>query len=128
MAENERVVRAAEALVFRELLVPERDPRRVEVALDGRGFRYAAAFWDKAGVRSSAAAADEARLSVAVEWVAAGAPLWWARTEAERALERFVSSRARESAGERSRDPSGDAGRACAEGESPCPIPNRSAC
>ncbi len=98
MTENERVVRAAEALVDRELLAPEGDTRRAEVAVDGRGFRYAAAFWEKAGVSSCEADWNAARLRVAVEWAAVGAPLGWARTEADRALKLFVSSNARPAA------------------------------
>ncbi len=92
MTENDRVMRAADALVDRELLAPEGDARLIEVAVEGRGFRYAAAFWDKAGVRAYPADYDEARLRVAVMWAAVGAPLWWARTEAGRALKRFVSA------------------------------------
>lgn len=95
MTENERVIRAAEALVDRELLAPEGDTRLIDVAVDGRGFRYAAGFWERAGVRSSPENCEEARLRVAVEWAAVGAPLWWARTEADRALKQFLSNNAR---------------------------------
>jgi hypothetical protein len=92
MTENDRVIRAADALVERELLAPEGDACLIEVAVDGRGFRYARAFWEKAGVRSYPADYDEARLRVAVMWAAVGAPLGWARTEAGRALKQFVST------------------------------------
>ncbi len=97
MTENERVIRAAEALVDRDLLAPEGDARLIEVAVDGRGFRYAAAFWEEAGVRSYTADYDEARLRVAILWAAVGAPLWWARTEAGRAFKQFLGARGRPS-------------------------------
>ncbi len=94
MTDNERVIRAAEALVDRALLAPEGDTRLIEVAVDGHGFRYAAAFWERAGVCTHEADWSEARLRVAVEWAAVGAPLWWARGEADRALKLFLSSTA----------------------------------
>lgn len=94
MTESERVIRAAEALVDRELLACEGDARLIEVAVGGRVFRYAA-FWEKAGVRSYTADYDEARLRVAIMWAAVGAPLWWARTEAGRALKQFLWTHAR---------------------------------
>ncbi len=90
MTENDRLIRAAEALADRRLLAPEGDAQLVEVAVDGRGFRYAPAFWEEAGVRSHPANYDEARLRVAIMWAAVGAPLWWARTEAGRALKQFL--------------------------------------
>ncbi len=92
MTENERVVRAAEALVDRELLMPEGDTQLIDVAVNGRGFRYVEAFWKRAGVRSYEADCDEARLRVAVEWAAVGAPLWWARMEADRAVKQFLAN------------------------------------
>lgn len=95
MTENERVIRAAEALVDRELLAPEGDARLIEVDVGGRVFRYAAAFWEKAGVGSYPADYDEARLRVAIMWAAVGAPLWWARTEAGRALKQFLWTHSR---------------------------------
>ncbi len=93
MTENERLIRAAEALVDRALLAPEGDARLVDVAVEGQGFRYAAAFWESVGVRSYTADYDEARLRVAIAWAAVGAPLRWARTEAGRAFKQFLATR-----------------------------------
>ncbi len=103
MTDDARLLRAAEALVDRDVLAPEVDARLIEVAVDGRGFRYAAAFWQKADVASTEAGRDEVRLRVAVEWAAVGAPLWWARMEADRALQKFLSGGGRPAASPGSR-------------------------
>lgn len=77
---------AVDELVDRGLLALEADPVLVDVRVEGRGFRYLAAFWEWTGRRARPEDLADARLRVGAEWVAAGAPIEWARTEAEAAL------------------------------------------
>ncbi|HEX9049691.1 MAG TPA: hypothetical protein VF841_04080 [Anaeromyxobacter sp.] len=103
MTETTRVLLAAESLADRGFLAREGDGRLVDLAVEGRGFRYRTAFWQRVGALVSEAdgaawrspldgAGDvtEAQLRVAVEWAAVGAPLEWAREQARTAVEGFL--------------------------------------
>ena len=91
-----RVLLAAGDLQARGLLVPESDPERAALRIDGRGFRYHSRFWTLAGVlevdgskchlRLQGTDAERARCRIAREWIMAGAPNKWARMEAEGAV------------------------------------------
>ncbi len=103
MTETTRVLLAAESLADRGFLAREGDGRLIDLTVEGRGFRYRTAFWERVGALVSEAdgsmwrspldgATDmtEALLRVSVEWAAVGAPLEWARGEARAALEGFL--------------------------------------
>jgi hypothetical protein len=88
-----RVLLAAGDLQARGLLVPESDPERAALRIEGRGFRYHPRFWTLTGVleveglkchlRLKGTDAERARRRIAREWIMAGAPNEWARREAE---------------------------------------------
>ena len=94
--ERLRVLLAAGNLLACGLLVREPDPERAVVRIDGRGFRYHSRFWTLTGVvevhgskcrlRLQGSDAQRARLRVAEEWITAGAPSAWAKTEAHAAI------------------------------------------
>lgn len=102
MTEGARVLLAAELLVDRGFLARETDDRLVDLAVEGRGFRYRTSFWERVGALAREAGGawrspldgardlSEAQLRVAVEWAAVGAPLEWARGEARAALAGFL--------------------------------------
>jgi hypothetical protein len=125
MTENARVLLAAELLVDRGFLAREADDRLVDLAVDGRGFRYLTSFWERVGAlvpdaarrswRSPLGGAQdmsETQLRVAVEWAAVGAPLEWARGEARAALEGFLRRLARGTWSDGSRSPEAPQGSA----------------
>jgi hypothetical protein len=140
MTENGRVLLAAELLVDRGFLAREADDRLVDLAVDGRGFRYLTSFWERVGAlvpdagrrawRSpldGARDVSETQLRVAVEWAAVGAPLEWARGEARAALEGFLRRFARGTWADASA-PASDASRSIAVragGEEPLPSKGR---
>ncbi len=124
---------AAELLVERGFLARETDDRLVELAVEGRGFRYRTSFWERVGALArdagggswrspleGASDASETQLRVAVEWAAVGAPLEWARGEARAAFEAFLRRFARGtwSDGRSPEAPEGSGARG-AEGEQP---------
>ncbi len=100
-AETLGVLMAARELVSLGLLAPEHDRRRVDVRVHGRGFRYLVRFWTETGVLEASASGwhlrfdgnedvARARLRVAREWTRAGAPVEWARAEADFALDALL--------------------------------------
>lgn len=92
-----------EALVERGLLAREPDMGVADVILMGGAYRYTAAFWERVGaivrqesgpgwvVGARTAEEQEAvRLRLVAEWLSAGAPAGWARSEADAALESLL--------------------------------------
>jgi hypothetical protein len=98
--ERHRVTLAIGDLLARGLLVTEDDPELAAVRVDGRGYRYHSRFWALTGVlevdgrrcrvRLQGGEADRARQRVAQEWITAGAPDAWARTEANKCVRLLV--------------------------------------
>jgi hypothetical protein len=94
--ERLRVLLAIGDFLARGFLVREHDFDRAALRFDGRGFRYRARFWALTGVlevdaqkcrlRLQGSDAECARRRIAEEWITAGAPAEWARTEAEAAV------------------------------------------
>lgn len=87
---------AAGDLLDRGLIAREDDLDRADVRIDGEGYRYLHRFWTGTGVleadgpawrlRVGPADREAARVRVGAEWVFAGAPVEWARTESLAAL------------------------------------------
>ncbi len=103
--ETWRALVAARELVTRRLLAPEEDPRHADVCIGGEGFRYLIRFWTLTGVLEASdvgwhlrfdgnEGAARARVRIAHEWMRAGAPLEWARAEADFALEALLGKTA----------------------------------
>ncbi len=93
---------AARHLVAAGLLTPEDDPLRADVIVNGSGFCYLVRFWTTTGVLETSGygwrlrfdgllGAARARRRVADEWIHAGAPLEWARAEADSALDALIA-------------------------------------
>ncbi len=93
---------AARHLVAAGLLAPEDEPLRADVIVDGCGFCYLVRFWTLTGVLETSgygwrlrcdgiAGVARARRKMADEWIHAGAPLEWARAEADSALDALIA-------------------------------------
>ncbi len=93
---------AARELVSRNLLALEDDPLRADVIVNGSGFCYLVRFWTLTGVLDTSSfgyrlrvdgllGAARARRRVADEWIHAGAPVEWARAEADSAVDALVA-------------------------------------
>ncbi len=100
-ADTVALLMAARRLVALGLLAPESDPRHVDVRVEGCGFRYLVRFWATTGVLEANECgwhlrfdgnegAARARTRMAQEWTQAGAPVEWARAEADSALEALL--------------------------------------
>jgi hypothetical protein len=96
-SEHVRVLLAVGVLLARGLLTREDDPERAAIRVNGRGYRYRSRFWTKTGVLEAEGEAwrirveddrdaRQARHRVAAEWITAGAPMDWAKREAEAAV------------------------------------------
>lgn len=92
-----------EALVERGLLAREPDMGVADVILKGGTYRYTAAFWERVGaiVRQESGPGwvvgartpedqEAVRVRLVAEWVSAGAPAGWARSEADAGLESLL--------------------------------------
>jgi hypothetical protein len=92
-----------EALVERDLLAREPDVRNADVILKGGSYRYTGSFWRQVGalVRQqdgpgwvvgarSPEEQEAVRVRIVAEWVSAGAPAGWARSEADAGLEALL--------------------------------------